>query len=140
MVTCSSLSGSHGPPRGQCCGKLLVFPPARRCLCVLETNSCGYLPLPEFFFILRVVFFSHCRCPLLCRCFKRLLGPICLFLFYLNSPDSKRWIKKELAACYVKVCSAFFLKSFIVSVHLFRPLIYLQLIFVCGIRSIVISV
>ena len=37
---------------------------------------------------------------------------------------------KKLAAFYVKVYSAFFLKSFIVSVPLFRPLIYLQFIFV----------
>ena len=39
-------------------------------------------------------------------------------------------MKKELAAFYVKVCSAFFLKNFIVSVLLFRPLIYLKFIFV----------
>ena len=39
-------------------------------------------------------------------------------------------MKKKLAAFYVKVYSAFFLKSFIVFVLLFRPLIYLQFIFV----------
>ena len=27
-VMCSSLSGFHGPPRGQCCSRFLVFPPA----------------------------------------------------------------------------------------------------------------
>ena len=45
-----------------------------------------------------------------------------------------RWIRKELAAFYVKVC-ALFLKSFIVSVLLFRSLIYLEFIFVYGVRE-----
>ena len=53
----------------------------------------------------------------------------CLFLFYFH--DSMRWIKKELAAFYVKVCSLF-LKSFIVSVLLFGSLISLEFIFVYG--------
>ena len=44
-------------------------------------------------------------------------------------------MKKELAPFYVKVYSAFFLKSFIVSVLLFRPLTYLQFIFVYGVRE-----
>ena len=45
-----------------------------------------------------------------------------------------RWIKKELAAFYIKVCSLF-LKSFIVSVLLFRSLISLEFIFVYGVRE-----
>ena len=116
------------PSQGSVLRQALVFPPAS-CLYVLETNSCGYLPLQEFFSILRVVLFFHHRCSLLCKCCKCLLGPIYLFLFYLNSPDSKRWMKKELAAFCVKVCSAFFLKSFIVSVHLIRPLIFMCSLF-----------
>ena len=45
-----------------------------------------------------------------------------------------RWIKKELAAFDVKV-HALFLKSFIVSVLLFRSLISLEFIFVYGVRE-----
>ena len=56
----------------------------------------------------------------------------CLFLFYFH--DSMRWIKKELAAFYVKVCSLF-LKSFIVSVLLFGSLISLEFIFVYGVME-----
>ena len=48
--------------------------------------------------------------------------------------DSTRWIKKELAAFDVKAC-ALFLKSFIVSVLLFRSLIYLEFIFVYGVKE-----
>ena len=44
-----------------------------------------------------------------------------------------RWIKKELAF-YAKACTLF-LKSFIVSVLLFRSLIYLEFIFVYGVRE-----
>ena len=55
-----------------------------------------------------------------------------LFLFYFD--DSMRWIKKELASFYVKAC-ALFLKSFIVSVLLFRSLICMELIFVYGVRE-----
>ena len=42
---------------------------------------------------------------------------------------------KEHATFYVKVCSTIFLKNFIASVLLFRPLIYLQFIFVYGVRE-----
>ena len=60
------------------------------------------------------------------------LGPIYLcFIFH----DSKRWVKEELATFYVKVYSAFFLKSFILSVLLFRSLIYLEFIFVYTVRE-----
>ena len=45
-----------------------------------------------------------------------------------------RWIKKELAAFYVKAC-ALSLKCFIVSALLFRSLIYLEFIFVYGVRE-----
>ena len=44
-----------------------------------------------------------------------------------------RWIKKEVDAFYVKACSL--LKSFIVSVLLFRSLICLEFIFVYGVRE-----
>ena len=55
-----------------------------------------------------------------------------MFLFCFH--DSKRWIKKELAAFYVKACARF-LTIFIVSVLLFRSFIYLEFIFVYGVRE-----
>ena len=45
-----------------------------------------------------------------------------------------KWIKKELAAFYANTC-ALFLKSFIVSVLLFRSLICLEFIFVYSVRE-----
>ena len=45
------------------------------------------------------------------------------------------WVKEKLAAFYVKVCSAFSLKSLILSVLLFRSLIYLKFISVYAIRE-----
>ena len=75
------------------------------CLYVVETNSPWYLHLQEFFPFWGLSFFSHCKCPLLCKCFKCLLDSICLFCFIY--PDSKRWIKKELAA-FMSVCVLLF--------------------------------
>ena len=57
---------------------------------------------------------------------------MCLFLFYFHG--STRWITKELAAFDVKV-HALFLKSFIVSVLLFRSLICLEFIFVYDVKE-----
>ena len=54
-----------------------------------------------------------------------------LFILILRGGSKKNLLY------FMPVCSAFFLKSFIVSVHLFRPLICLQFIFV-GIRSVLI--
>ena len=53
------------------------------CSYVVETHSRGIF-ICKRFSILRAVFFFHCKCPLLCKCFKRLLSAICLFLFYLS--------------------------------------------------------
>ena len=58
-----------------------------------------------------------------------------LFIFVLFFYDSKRWVKEKLAAFYVKVCSAFSLKHFMLSVLLFRSLIYLGFIFVYAVRQ-----
>ena len=53
------------------------------------------------------------------------------FIFHV----SKMGVKEKLATFYVKVCSAFSLKSFILSVLLFRSLIYLEFIFVYSVRE-----
>jgi len=52
-----------------------------------------------------------------------------LFIYFIFH-DSKMWLKKELVEFYVKKCSVFFLKSFIICVFLFRSLIDLEL-FLC---------
>ena len=56
----------------------------------------------------------------------------CLFYYFY---DFKRWVKEKLATFYVKVCSAFSLKSLILSVLLFRSLIYLEFIFMYAVRQ-----
>jgi len=62
-----------------------------------------------------------------------------LFCLFVCFHDSKRWVRKEFAAFYVKACYALFLKSFIVSVLLFRSLIYLEFISVYASGSILIA-
>ena len=49
---------------------------------------------------------------------------------------SRRWIKKDVAALYVRECSAYvFLNSFKVSGLTFRSLIYFGFIFVYGVKE-----
>ena len=55
-------------------------------------------------------------------------GPICLFCFYFHY--SGRRLKKDTAAIYVRACSLFSSKSFIVSGLIFRSLIHFEFIFV----------
>ena len=45
------------------------------------------------------------------------------------------WVREDLAAIYVRECSLFSSKSFIVSVLTFRSLIHFEFIFVCGVRE-----
>ena len=47
------------------------------------------------------------------RSLKKFFFRLFIFIFH----DSKRQVKEKLAAFYVKVCSAFSLKSFILSVR-----------------------
>ena len=59
-----------------------------------------------------------------------------MFIFAFVSITVKKCIQKNIAAVYVKECSAYvFYRSFIVSGLTFRYLINFKFIFVCGIRE-----
>ena len=57
----------------------------------------------------------------------------CLFCFY--SHYSGKWVIEDPAVIYVRECSMFSCKSFIVSGLLFRSLIHFEFIFVYGVRK-----
>ena len=58
-----------------------------------------------------------------------------LVYFCFHFHYSRRWIEKDLAAIYVKECSMFSTKSFIVSGLTFRSLIHLEFTFVYGVKK-----
>ena len=82
------------------------------CLCVLEISSSwmSFLQILHFEGCIFVVFMISSALPLLLR------GIQCQLLFF---HDSNRWVKKELAAFYVKACSAFFFSSRVSYYHPF---------------------
>ena len=94
--------------------------------------ACRYLCLQEFFFHSEGCLFLSLMVSFAVQMLLMFIRSHCLFLFYFH--DSMRWIKKEVDAFYVKACSL--LKSFIVSVLLFRSLISLEFIFVYGAREL----
>ena len=57
--------------------------------------------------------------------------PFVYFYFYYSG----RWVKKDLAMMYVKECSKFSSKSFILSHLTFRFLIHFEFIFMYGVRE-----
>ena len=59
--------------------------------------------------------------------------PFVYFCFYFHY--SKRWIQKDMATIYVKECSKFSSKSFIVFSLTFKSLIHFEFIFVYGVTE-----
>ena len=95
----------------------------------MEINSLWVSSFDRIFPFL-VVFVFHWWFPVLFKCFEGLLGPICLVSFVLSAGS-----KKNLLHFMSKCVLLFFLRSSIVPVLFFRPLIYLQFIFVYGVRE-----
>ena len=103
------------------------------CSYVLERNSswclCLHMLVPLWGLSFCCVYGFLCCA----GAFKGSQVPFISFRFIFH--DSKRWVKEKLAAFYVKVCSAFSLKRFILPVHLFRSLVYLEFISVYAVRE-----
>ena len=103
------------------------------CLYILETNPLShclkiYSPIFELSF--------HFVCGFFCtkvKFFLQKLSPICLFLFLFSL--LKEMDQKRIAMTYVKECSIFSSKSFIVSSFTFRSLIHFEFIFVYSVRE-----
>ena len=75
--------------------------------------------------------FSHFEGCLFILFLSLIRSHLLFFKFYY----SRRWIKKDLAAIYVKKCSAYSTLSFIVFSLTFRSLIHFEFIFVYGVRK-----
>ena len=100
------------------------------CLHILEINPLLVALFANIFSHTEVVFLYCLWFPLLYKSFSVYLIPFVYFCFYLYY--SRRWIKKDLAAIYVRV---FFSESFIISSITFRSLIHFELIFVDDVKE-----
>ena len=72
--------------------------------------------------------FTYCA-----KAFRFNQVPFVYFCFYFHY--SMRQVKEDLAALYVKECSMFSSRNFIVSVLTFRSLIHFEFIFVYGVST-----
>ena len=82
--------------------------------------------------ILQVTLLFPLWFPFLCKSFEVSLGPS-LLCFCFSSLCCRRWIKKDIAAVYVKECSAdVSSRSFIASGFTFRSFIHFEFICVSG--------